>query len=71
MNSEEAYAAFVADIILSYFTEQQAAGRAFLYEDEIWKLLGQERPKNTPNRKFVLKEYQDNVIQFPNKNKLQ
>jgi len=65
--SDEAYAEFVADIILSYFAAQQAAGRSVLYESEIWQLLGLELPKDQENRKFILKEYHDNVIPFPKK----
>jgi len=65
--SDDAYAEFVADIILSYFTAQQAAGRSVLYESEIWKLLGLELPEGQENRRFILKEYSDNVIPFPKK----
>jgi hypothetical protein len=67
MNSKEAYEAFVADIILTYFAAQQAAGRLSLYENEIWQLLGLELPEDQENRKFILKEYHDNVIPFPKK----
>jgi hypothetical protein len=60
--SDEAYAEFVADIILTYFTEQLVSGRSVIYESEIWQLLGQPFPESRHDRKFILKEYSNNVI---------
>lgn len=71
INEEEAYAEFLADIILSYFASQLQAGRSVLYENEIWELLGQPFPEGRENRSFKLKEYKDNIIDFSKyKNKL-
>ena len=70
MTSDEAYAEFVADIILTYFTTQLNSGRLVIYESEIWQLLGLEKDPNLPDRKFILKEYANNVInlaEFRNK----
>jgi hypothetical protein len=67
ITSDEAYAEFVADIIISYFAAQQIAGRSVLYESEIWTLLGLEFPEGQEDRKFILKEYHDNIIQFPSR----
>jgi len=67
---DEAYEQFVADIILTYFADQLKAGRSFIMESEIWQLLGLELSKDQEDRKFILKQYQDNVIPFPAKNKL-
>jgi len=63
--SEEAYEEFVADIILTYFTTQLNSGRTVILESEIWQMLGLELPEDQENRKFYLKQYQDNVIPFP------
>jgi len=68
--SDEAYEEFVADIILSYLTSQLESGKHVVLESEIWQMLGLELPKDRENRKFILKQYNDNVIPFPTKNKL-
>ena len=68
--NEQAYEEFVANIILTYFAEQLKAGRTSLMESEIWQMLGLELPEDHENRKFMLKQYSDNVIPFPTKNKL-
>jgi len=65
--SDEAYEEFVADIILTYFATQLSSGRSVIYENEIWQMLGLEFPTDQENRKFYLKQYQDNVIPFPKK----
>jgi len=62
--SDELYAEFVADIILSYFAEQLVVGRSVIYESEIWLLLGRRFPENRVDTKFLLKNYQDNVIKL-------
>jgi hypothetical protein len=62
--SDEAYAEFVADIILTYFTDQLSSGRSVIYESEIWQLLGIEKPTDSPDRKFILKEYENNIIKL-------
>jgi hypothetical protein len=69
--ADEAYAEFVADIILTYFATQLSSGRSVIHESEIWQMLGLELPEGAENRKFHLKEYHNNVIPFPGKNKLQ
>ena len=68
--SDEAYQEFVADIILTYFADQLKAGRPSIMESEIWKLLGHKMPDGRSDQKFILKQYSDNVIPFPAKNKL-
>jgi len=68
--SDQAYEEFVADIILTYFATQLSSGRTVIYESEIWQMLGCELPEGQENRKFYLKQYHDNVIPFPTKNKL-
>ena len=69
-SSDQAYEEFVADIILTYFATQLSSGRSVIYESEIWQMLGLELPNDQENRRFILKEYNDNVIPFPLKNKL-
>lgn len=63
-NEDEEYAEFIADVILSYFVSQLQSGRSVIYESEIWQLLGQELPADQENRKFTLKDYSDNVLDF-------
>jgi hypothetical protein len=72
-SEDDAYAEFVADIILSYFAAQLQSGRSVIYESEIWELLGNPFPEDRTNQRFVLKEYvgdplveveNDNVIDF-------
>jgi hypothetical protein len=63
--SDEAYEEFVADIILTYFATQLNSGRTVVMEAEIWQMLGLELPEGQQNRKFFLKQYEDNVIPFP------
>jgi len=68
--SDELYAEFVADIILSYFATQLTSGRSVIYESEIWQLLGRPFPEDRHDQKFMLKEYANNVIslaEFRNK----
>jgi len=68
--SDEVYAEFVADIILSYFVTQLTSGRSVIYESEIWQLLGRPFPEDRHDQKFMLKEYANNVIslaEFRNK----
>ena len=68
--SDEVYAEFVADIILSYFATQLTSGRSVIYESEIWQLLGRPFPEDRHDQKFMLKEYANNVIsltEFRNK----
>jgi len=65
--SEQAYEEFVADIIFTYFATQLSSGRTIVMESEIWQMLGLELPEGHHNRKFLLKEYKDNVIPFPTK----
>jgi len=67
MTSDEAYEEFVADIILTYFATQLSSGRSVIYENEIWQMLSLEFPTDQENRKFYLKQYEDNVIPFPKK----
>lgn len=69
IDEDEEYAEWLADIILAYFAAQSSSGRSTIFESEIWKLLGQEFPEGRIDRKFILKDYKDNVVQFP-KNKL-
>lgn len=61
------YAEVIADYIMTYLVQQQAAGRTVVYESEIFKLLGSEIPEGKEDREFVLKEYtqvkvSDNVV---------
>jgi hypothetical protein len=62
---DEAYAEWLADIILTYFAEQRRNGRIMINESEIWKLLGHELPEGSEDRTFMLDEFKDNVIPFP------
>jgi len=61
-NKDEAYAKWMADIIISYFADQLTAGRDIIYESEVWEMLGLNFPEDMEDRKFILKEYNDNVI---------
>lgn len=66
-NDNDDYAEVIADYIMTYLVQQQAAGRTVVYESEIFKLLGSEIPEGKEDRKFVLKEYtqvkvSDNVV---------
>jgi len=66
-NDNDDYAEVIADYIMTYLVQQQAAGRSVVYESEIFKLLGSEIPEGKEDRAFVLKEYtqvkiSDNVI---------
>jgi hypothetical protein len=66
-NDNDDYAEVVADYIMTYLVQQQAAGRTVVYESEIFKLLGSEIPEGKEDRAFVLKEYtqvkvSDNVV---------
>ena len=61
-NKDEAYAKWMADIIISYFADQLTAGRDIIYESEVWEMLGLNFPEDMEDRKFILKEYKDNVI---------
>jgi hypothetical protein len=56
-NDNDDYAEVVADYIMTYLVQQQAAGRSVVYESEIFKLLGSEIPEGKEDRAFVLKEY--------------
>jgi hypothetical protein len=56
-NDNDDYAEVVADYIMTYLVQQQAAGRSIVYESEIFKLLGSEIPEGKEDRAFVLKEY--------------
>jgi hypothetical protein len=62
IDEDEAYAEWVADVILSYFTSQLQSGRTIIYESEIWQMLGSELPEGQENRQFKLKEYVNNPI---------
>jgi len=67
VNEDDDYAEFLADYIISYLAQQHGSGREFVYESEIWKLLGQELPEGRPDQKFRLKDYtqvkaNDNVV---------
>jgi len=66
-NDNDDYAEVIADYIMTYLVQQQAAGRTVVYESEIFKLLGSEIPEGKEDRAFVLKEYtqvkvSDNVV---------
>jgi len=66
-NDNDDYAEVIADYIMTYLVQQQAAGRSVVYESEIFKLLGSEIPEGKEDRAFVLKEYtqvkiSDNVV---------
>lgn len=60
--SDEDYIEWMSNVILEYLAMQLKAGRAFVMEKEIWDMMGHQMPEGAPNRKFVLKEYFDNVI---------
>lgn len=66
-NDNDDYAEVIADYIMTYLVQQQAAGRTVVYESEIFQLLGSEIPEGKEDRAFVLKEYtqvkiSDNVV---------
>ena len=52
----------VANAIMDFLIEQQQKGRAFVMESEIYQMLGAGLAHGAEDRKFVLKEYHDNVI---------
>lgn len=54
MNDDEDYAEFLADYILTYLVQQQAAGRKIVTESEIWQILGQPFPKDRQEQIFDL-----------------
>lgn len=61
MNDNDEYAEVIADYIMTYLIQQQAAGRQVVMESEIFQLLGSEIPEGKEDRKFVLKEYDPQI----------
>ena len=55
-NDNDDYAEVVAEYIMAYLLQQEAAGRTRVHESEIFQLLGQELPEGHPDRAFVLNE---------------
>jgi len=47
---------------MDFLIEQQQKGRTFIMESEIYQMLGAGLAHDAEDRKFVLKEYHDNVI---------
>lgn len=69
IDEDEAYAEWIADVILSYFTSQLQSGRTVIYESEIWQMLGAELPEGQENRQFKLKEFvSDPILEITNAN---
>ena len=67
MNDEDDYAEVVAEYIIMYLINQQAAGREQVYESEIWQMLGQPFPKDRVDQLFKLSDYtqvkmSDNIV---------
>lgn len=61
----------VAHAIMDFLIEQQKKGRSFIMESEIYEILGANLSHDAEDRKFVLKQYFDNVISMEEyKNKL-
>ena len=59
---EEAYIEWMTQLILEYLAVQLKSGRTFVMEEELWQMMGHPMPEGVENRKFVLREYFDNVI---------
>jgi hypothetical protein len=62
MNDAEELPDQVANAIMDFLIEQQQKGRTFVMESEIYQMLGAGLAHDAEDRKFVLKEYHDNVI---------
>jgi hypothetical protein len=62
MNDAEELPDQVANAIMDFLIEQQQKGRTFVMESEIYQMLGASLAHDAEDRKFVLKEYHDNVI---------
>ena len=61
----------VAHAIMDFLIEQQKKGRTFVMESEIYQMLGAGLAHDAEDRKFVLKQYFDNVVSMKDyKNKL-
>jgi len=52
----------VAHAIMDFLIEQQQKGRTFIMESEIYQMLGAGLAHDAEDRKFILKQYFDNVI---------
>jgi len=52
----------VAHAIMDFLIEQQKKGRTFIMESEIYEMLGAKLSHDAEDRKFVLKQYFDNVV---------
>jgi hypothetical protein len=64
---EDDYAETVAEFIIMYLINQQAAGRKTVMESEIWRMLGQDFPEDRPDQEFLLNDYtqvklSDNIV---------
>lgn len=64
MDENEAHAEWLAELITEYLIMQLKSGRTHVMESEVWQMLGQPFPADQEDRKFVLKEYHDNVVEF-------
>jgi len=62
MNDAEELPDQVANAIMDFLIEQQQKGRTCVMESEIYQMLGAGLAHDAEDRKFVLKEYHDNVI---------
>lgn len=71
MTDDQEISIEVAETIMNFLIDQQQKGRTFIMESEIYRMLGADYPKDLQDRKFVLKQYFDNVISMEEyKNKL-
>ena len=52
----------VAHAIMDFLIEQQKKGRTFIMESEIYQMLGAGLAHDAEDRKFILRQYFDNVI---------
>lgn len=57
MSDEDDYAEVVAEYIIMYLINQQAAGREYVFESEIWEMLGQPFPDDRHDQQFILADY--------------
>ena len=71
MTDDQEISIEVAETIMNFLIDQQQKGKTFIRESEIYQMLGADYPKDQEDRKFVLKQYFDNVISMEEyKNKL-
>lgn len=57
MSDDDDYAEVVAEYIIMYLLNQQAAGRKTVFESEVWQMLGQPFPDDRHDQEFILADY--------------